>query len=126
MTSQKNQHITQNQFSAYLKKAVHFRRIRYLTNHSRIITNEVSLTENEYALPDKTDVVQKITDYGAIQQAIKSIKNKERHIIRARIVDEESFDRIAKELGMTRKAVMCLYYRILKKLRQHMGDGDKQ
>ena len=116
----------QNQFTAYLKKAVHFRRIRYLTDRSRITGNELSLTESEFALPDKTDIIQEIADYEAMQQAMKSIKEKERRIVLDRIVEEKSFDQIADELGMTYKAVTSLYYRVLKKLRQHMEGGEKK
>ena len=42
------------------------------------------------------------------------------------IVEEKSFDQIADELGMTYKAVTSLYYRVLKKLRQHMEGGEKK
>ena len=125
MLQQKDQHITQNQFTAYLKKAVRFRRIRYLTNRSRITSNELSLTESEFALPDKTDIIQEIADYEAMQQAMKSTKEKERRIVLARIVEEKNFYEIAKELGMTYKAVTSLYYRVLKKLRKYMEGGDK-
>lgn len=125
MLQQKDQHITQNQFTAYLKKAVRFRRIRYLTNRSRITSNELPLTESEFALPDKTDIIQEIADYEAMQQAMKSIKEKERRIVLARIVEEKDFDEIAKELGMTYKAVTSLYYRVLKKMRKYMEGGDK-
>ena len=125
MLQQKDQHITQNQFTAYLKKAVRFRRIRYLTNRSRKTSNELPLTESEFALPDKTDIIQEIADYEAMQQAMKSIKEKERRIVLARIVEEKDFDEIAKELGMTYKAVTSLYYRVLKKMRKYMEGGDK-
>lgn len=126
MLQQKDQHITQNQFTAYLKKAVHFRRIRYLRDRSRVSTNELSMTESEFALPDKTDIIQEIADYEAMQQAMRSIKEKERRIVLDRIVEEKSFDQIAGELGMTYKAVTSLYYRVLKKLRQHMEGGDEK
>ena len=115
----------QNQFTAYLKKAVHFRRIRYLADRSHLVGNELSITESEFALPDKTDIIQEIADYEAMQQAMKSIKEKERRIILDRIVEEKSFDQIADELGMTYKAVTSLYYRVLKKLRQHMEGGEE-
>ena len=104
---------------------MHFRRIRYLTDRSRVASNEQSLTDSEFALPDKTDIIQEIADYEAMQQAMKSIKEKERRIVLARIVEEKDFDEIAKELGMTYKAVTSLYYRVLKKLRQHMEGGEK-
>lgn len=96
-----------------------------MTDRSRITGNELSLTESEFALPDKTDIIQEIADYEAMQQAMKSIKQKERYIIIARLVEEKDFDEIAKELGMTYKAVTSLYYRVLKKLRQHMEGGEK-
>jgi len=115
----------QNQFTAYLKKAVHFRRIRYLTDRSRVIGNELSMSDSEFALPDKTDIIQEIADYEAMQQAMKSIKEMERRIVLDRIVEEKSFKEIAEELGMTYKAVTCLYYRALKKMRQYMEGGDK-
>ena len=67
----------QNQFTAYLKKAVHFRRIRYLADRSRVARNEQSLTDSEFALPDKIDIIQEIADYEAMQQAMKSIKEKD-------------------------------------------------
>lgn len=116
---------TQNQFTAYLKKAVHYRRIRFLTDKARVDDKEQSLTDSEFALPDKTDIIQEIADYEAIQQAMKSIKQKERYIVIARLIDEKDFDDIAKELGMTYKAVTSLYYRVLKKLHQYMEGGDK-
>ena len=62
----------------------------------------------------------------AMQQAMRSIKEKERRIVLDRIVEEKSFDQIADELGMTYKAVTSLYYRVLKKLRQHMEGGEKK
>lgn len=119
-----NEHnILQNQFTAYLKKAVHNRRLRYLTNESKKQNNETSLVDVEVFLFDYTDFMQELADYEAMQQALRSIKEKERRVILARIVEEKSFDEIADELDMTYKAVTCLYYRVLKKLKQYMDGG---
>ncbi len=49
----------QNQFTAYLKEAVHFRRVRYLADRSRVAGNELSLAESEFA------IVRSATSIGA-------------------------------------------------------------
>ena len=116
----------QNQFSAYLKKAVHRRRIRYLMKEQQKQNNEISQMELEKYLSDDTDFFQELADYEAVQHALRSIKEKERRIVLARIVEEKDFDEIAMELGMSYKAVTSLYYRVLKKLRQHMEGGGKR
>lgn len=114
----------QNQFTAYLKKAVRYRRIRFLTEEAHVQEKEQSLTDCEFALPDKNDVIEKIADYEALQYALKSIKEKERYIVLNRLVAEMDFEDIAKDLGMTYKAVTCVYYRALKKLLQLMEGGE--
>lgn len=117
-------HRLQNQFSAYLKKAVRNRRIRFLVDKARLEKKEQSLTDIEFALPDMNDMMEKIADYEALQYALKSIRDKERYIVLSRLVAEVDFEDIAKELGMTYKAVTCLYYRALKKLYQYMEGGE--
>ena len=120
-----NEHdILQNQFTAYVKKAVHHRRIRYLTDKSRRTQHESPLVEMEFVLFDKTDIMQEIADYEAMQQALRSIKENERKIVLDRIIEEKSFDQIADELGMSYKAVTSLYYRVMKKLQQFTEGGE--
>lgn len=56
------QEILQNQFSAYVKKAVHNRRIQFLTEKSRKFRFETPLFDLDYLLFDTTDIIQEITD----------------------------------------------------------------
>lgn len=115
---------TQNQFTAYLKSAVHNCRIRYLMNKSKS-NDEIPFEEIEIFDEPNIDFMQELADYEVIQQALKSIKEKERRIVIARIIEEKNFDEIATELGMTYKAVTSLYYRVLKRMKQQMeGNGE--
>ncbi len=118
--------ILQNQFSAYLKKAVHNRRIRFLRDKSRREENEIPQLDLESYIADDTDFMQELADYEAIQQALRSIKEKERRLVIARIVENKSFHEIAAELGMSYKATTSLYYRVMKRMKIFMdGGGEK-
>lgn len=72
------QEILQNQFSAYVKKAVHNRRIQFLTEKSRKFRFETPLFDLDYLLFDTTDIIQEITDHETVRQALRSIKENER------------------------------------------------
>ena len=89
------QEILQNQFSAYVKKAVHNRRIQFLTEKSRKFRFET------------------------VRQALRSIKENERRIVLERIIEEKSFGQLSDELGMSYKTVASLYYRAIHRLDRH-------
>ncbi len=117
-------YLLQNQFTAYIKKAIHNRRLRYLQEQSKKIQRETSLEEVEFFLFEETDYTQKLVDFEVLHNALRAIKEKERYIILARIIEEKSFHEIADKLGMTYKAVTSLYYRVMKKLWEHMEGSD--
>ena len=57
-------------------------------------------------------------------QALLQIKDWERHILLARLLDERSFIELSKNLGVSYKAVSNSYYRLILKLRRMMkGDA---
>lgn len=99
------QEILQNQFSAYVKKAVHNRRIQFLTEKSRKFRFETPLFDLDYLLFDTTDIIQEITDHETVRQALRSIKENERRIVLERIIEEKSFGQLSDELGMSYKTV---------------------
>ena len=102
------QEILQNQFSAYVKKAVHNRRIQFLTEKSRKFRFETPLFDLDYLLFDTTDIIQEITDHETVRQALRSIKENERRIVLERIIEEKSFGQLSDELGMSYKTVASL------------------
>lgn len=108
----------QNRFTAYLKQAIHNKRIDYL--YKRHPTSHIELfIEDIESLPEETeDFQQKIAEYDLLQQAINHIKEHERYILLARVVEEKDFAQIAKEVGLSYMATTTIYYRTLKKLRK--------
>ena len=119
-------YVLQNQFSAYVKKAVHNRRIQFLTEKSRKFRFETPLFDLDYLLFDTTDIIQEITDHETVRQALRSIKENERRIVLERIIEEKSFGQLSDELGMSYKTVASLYYRAIKKLRRFMEEGESK
>lgn len=116
--------ILQNQFTAYVKRAVHNRRIRYLVQRDKYIRMEGNLTEIEPYAYDTRNDIQSVMDFEALREALQSIREKERYIILARVVEEKSVSEIAAELGISYRAVTSLYYRGMRKLREVMEGGE--
>ena len=118
--------IFQNQFTAYVTLAIRHRRIDYIRKLERKNCKELSLSEVEEFLPDEDDQVEKVLEYEMLRRAMCQIREKEREIVLARVVDEKSFGEIAQEMGMTYKAVTQLYYRVMKRLKVHMEGVDNE
>ena len=115
--------ILQNQFTAYLKKALYNRKLRYIARKHRIAFTEVDL-EFAFSVPDSAySHLQSVADRELLEQALQSLKEKERYILLSRILDEKHFAQIADELGMSYRAVTSLYYRVLQKLKTFI-EGD--
>lgn len=110
--------ILQNRFTAYLKRAVHNKRIDYIYKHGLPQKMEVSI-EDVDCLPEETrDFISAYSEYDLLQRALRSIRGRERYILLARIVEEKDFSQIAEEVGLSYGAATSVYYRTLKKLRK--------
>ena len=115
--------ILQNQFTAYLKKALLNRKIRYLGQKQKLEFVEVEL---EYDFPSNSlDRIQAVAEREVLMQALLQLKEKERYIVLTRALEEKAFAQIANELGMTYRAVTSLYYRALQKLRAILEGGER-
>lgn len=114
----------QNQFTAYLTKALRNARAQYIRNRVRRLQIELAIDEREYLAASDENQMEKLTDVEDLLAALKNIKEKERYVLLARVVEEKGFDTIAKELGMSYKGAAAIYYRTIEKVRRIMG-GDK-
>lgn len=115
----------QNLFTAYLKNAIHNARIDLLYKRNNPSRFEDVLDEQEQRLTNQMDFVDRLAEYDALQWALRMIKERERYILLARVIDEKDFDEIGAEIGLTYKGTAAVYYRTLVKLRNLIGgDGD--
>ena len=65
-------------------------------------------------------------EYELLRQALRQIKDKERAIVLARVVEEKSFGEVALEMDMSYKAVTNMYYRIMQRLKFYMEGVDTE
>ena len=116
--------ILQNQFTAYVSLAIRRQRIHYIKKMERKNSNELLFSSLHSPIPAEEDQIGKWLEYDVLNYALRQIRDKERKIVLARVVEEKPFTEIAQEMGMTYKAVTQLYYRVLKRLKVHMEGVD--
>ena len=117
-----NTNVLQNQFTAYLTKAIRNVRNRYIRSRARQHERECSMEDKPYSLlivseSAKTPAMEETEELLA---ALKSIKDREQYVFLTRVLDEKGFGEIAGELGISYKGVASIYYRTVEKLRKRL------
>ena len=124
--SSSNEHeILQNQFTAYISTSIRRERLAYLRRKCDRLNREIMLEEYHLLLTEESDRFDLLLEGDMIMQALKSIREQERYIVMARVIEEKSFLEIAGELGMKYKGVASIYYRTIEKLRRLLGGEDR-
>ncbi len=123
-TGSNEQDILQNQFTSYLSFAVSNARIDFIRAKIARLKREQVTDQYEILLTQEVMEVEAIFENEALTQAIKDIREKERHVFLARVLDDKKFKEIAEELGMGEKGVAAIYYRTVKKLRDILEGGE--
>ena len=116
--------ILQNQFTSYLSFAVSNARIDFIRAKIARLKREQVTDQYELLITQEVLEVESIFENEALTQAIKDIKEKERQVFLARVLDDKKFKEIAEELGMGEKGVAAIYYRTVKKLRDILEGGE--
>lgn len=120
-----NEHdILQNQFTSYLSFAVSNARIDFIRAKIARLKREQVTDQYELLITQEVLDVESIFENEALTQAIKDIKEKERYVFLARVLDDKKFKEIAEELGMGEKGIAAIYYRTVKKLRDILEGGE--
>ena len=123
--------ILQNQFTAYLIKAVRGRKADYLQKKSKWKKHEVSMEEQtpEYDSHAETDfdrflpTMDQLENH-KLQQLLSGKSKRDLYIFFAKILEDRSFVEIAAELGLKYTAVSESYYRTVRKIRKELGGED--
>lgn len=120
-----NEHdILQNQFTSYLSFAVSNARIDYIRAKIARLKREQATDQYELLITQEVFEMEVFFENEALSQAIKDIREKERYVFLARVLEDKKFKEIAKELGMGEKGVAAIYYRTVKKLREMLEGGE--
>lgn len=113
---------TQNQFSAYVSRAVRNKKIQYLNRHSKYKQIEITIDMQEYFLfVNDVDETETIDERDELQSALRAITARERYVFLSRVLDEKDFAIIANELGIGYKGAAAIYYRTIEKLKKVLG-----
>lgn len=120
-----NEHdILQNQFTSYLSFAVSNARIDFIRAKTARLKREQTTYQYELLFTRETFELEIFMENEVLSQAIKDIREKERYVFLARVLEEKKFKEIAEELGMGEKGVAAIYYRTVKKLRDILEGGE--
>lgn len=118
------QDILQNQFTSYLSFAVSNARIDFIRAKTARLKREQTTDQYELLFTQETFELEFFMENEVLSQAIKDIREKERYVFLARVLEEKKFKEIAEELGMGEKGVAAIYYRTVKKLRDILEGGE--
>lgn len=117
----------QNQFTAYLAKAVRNKKIRYINNRSKHNQTEISTDMQDYYLfISDTDEISVIDERDELHIALNSIETRERYVIISHVFEDKSFAVIAAELNISYKGAAAIYYRAIAKLKKLLGDAKNE
>lgn len=122
--SSNEQDILQNQFTSYLSFAVSNARIDFIRAKTARLKREQPTDQYELLFTDEAFELEIFMENEILSQAIKEIREKERYVFLARVLEEKKFKEIAEELGMGEKGVAAIYYRTVKKLRDILEGGE--
>ena len=118
------QDILQNQFTSYLSLAVSNARIDFIRAKIARLKREQATDQYELLFTQEVFEIEMLLDNAALSQAVKGIREKERYVFLARVLEYKKFKEIATELGMGEKGVAAIYYRTVKKLREMLEGGE--
>lgn len=124
--------ILQNQFTAYLTTAVQRCRKDYIQQAARLqqMENVPEVVRYNQGYSTEEEIFRGLPlsmqmEDSALIHALKEISGRERHIFFARVLDERSFESLAKEIGVGYKSVATIYYRTLRKIKKKMKEKKK-
>lgn len=119
----------QNQFTAYVSSALQRRKNDYIQQALRrqqpeCLTADVHLKQ-EYSI--EQNIFNELPlfmqlENNALLCALKEISRRERYVFFSRVLDEKSFEVLAKDIGLSYKGVAAIYYRTIKKIRKRMEE----
>lgn len=124
-------HVLQNQFTAYLVTALRRAKVKYLRKKRY----------KQYELPldyqNESDRLVIISDLLAELPVIEQLENEKLvnilknyneqsvYIFIEKVIGDKSFVEIAETMGLSYNSVLMRYYRILKKIRKELDNNDR-
>lgn len=125
------ENIVRNHFTAYLKLRVERRKRDILRKRERLQMHEVPVDYDSYFAESLESVDMSVGsdrdpltwDNELLVSAFQSLNEREQQILIAHVLDEATFEELARAYGLSYKGISSAYYRVIQKLRKYMDDA---
>lgn len=132
-SGQSEAEILQNQFTAYLSRAISRRKKAYILETMKRLQAENLMEEPGFEIAYDTEhqILEELPllirlENDSLLYALKELTERERYVFLARVLDEKRFEELAVELGLTYKGVAAIYYRAVHKVKDRMREVDDE
>lgn len=128
----------QNQFTAYVERALRNNRISYYRKYKAILKNELCFSSEDQLSHisgssacifspeiDSMELSPDSVQNGGLADELRNLSEKDMSIIRMRIGFGFTYKSIAATLGMTEEAVRVRYFRAIRKIQNNLEGGTK-
>ena len=123
------EHVIQNQFTAYLlvalrrRKRAFFSRRNSHQQHEQPIESSNSVFASTYDMEDAVcRALDLQTEYAALMRLLEKLQERDRMIFLSRALEERSFAELADELHMGYKGVAAIYYRTIQRIKNELEE----
>lgn len=130
----------QNQFTAYLVRAVRRKRGDFLDAHMRRSNREVCMDLSEclcdvksQELPMDEQLCDKCTSFGDVcfengrlEAALRRLSDRDRDVLFAKVIAGYNFEELTLETGLSYKGVSTVYYRAIQKLKKELEANEHE
>lgn len=114
----------QNRFTAFITISITRARIDYLRKEKRRTRHIYNIENEKFSfISNNTDFISKLCDSHSLLCALRTLDERERYVLLARVLEGNSFEEIADKLGLKYKGVTAIYYRTIIKLRNTLGEN---
>ena len=128
----------QNQFTAYVERALRNNRISYYRKYKAMLENEMRFSSEDQLSYmsgssacifspeiDSMELSPDSVQNGGLADELRNLSEKDMSIIRMRIGFGYTYKSIAAILGMTEEAVRVRYFRAIRKIQNNLEGGTK-
>ena len=123
------EHVIQNQFTAYLLVALRRRKSAVLSHRDSHQQHEQPMESSDNVFASAYDMEDAVcraldlqTEYAALMRLLVTLPERERTILLSRAIENRSFAELADKYHMGYKGVAAIYYRTIQRIRKELEE----
>ncbi len=123
------EHVIQNQFTAYLLVALRRRKRAVLSHRDSHQQHEQPMESSDNVFASAYDMEDAVcraldlqTEYAALMRLLEKLQERDRMIFLSRALEERSFAELADEFHIGYKGVAAIYYRTIQRIKKELEE----